>query len=189
MKRQQVADWTKRLAYLCEEGVPLMRALEMACTNENGMAVIAADLKEMYATGATFAEATAARPNLFDKAYVNMAKCGEVAGVLDVVLHRLHDYILDEMKFATDLYLYKLSTMMLAGVPVLQALWIARDGLSISEDLAPLHELVKEGENLSTGMEQCGLFTEEQINIVKHSETSGDGIAFIARNVRSLIST
>lgn len=187
MKRKLLADWTKRLAELCGEGIPLMRALEMAGT-EDRMRDVASDLRVMISEGATFAEATAARPSVFDKAYVNMVKCGEVAGVLPQVLGRIHTYILEEMKFSTDLYLYKLSTMMYSGVPILQALWIAGQGLSISEDITPIHDAVKEGEYLATGMEQSGLFTEEQLNVIRQSEGIGMGLHSVAIAVQSIIS-
>lgn len=95
VKPKQLMVFTRQLATLVDAGLPLVRSLEVLDKQEKNPALKKA-LREMadnIQSGSTFAEALAQHPRVFNKLYVNMAKAGEVGGVLDQVLVRLAEFM------------------------------------------------------------------------------------------------
>lgn len=95
VKPKQLMVFTRQLATLVDAGLPLVRSLEVLDKQEKNPALKRA-LREMadnIQSGSTFAEALAQHPRVFNKLYVNMAKAGEVGGVLDQVLVRLAEFM------------------------------------------------------------------------------------------------
>ena len=95
VKPKQLMVFTRQLATLIDAGLPLVRSLEVLEKQEKHPTLKTA-LREMADTiqsGSTFAEALAQHPKIYNKLYVNMAKAGEVGGVLDKVLLRLAEFM------------------------------------------------------------------------------------------------
>ncbi|MFA7159484.1 MAG: type II secretion system F family protein [Kiritimatiellia bacterium] len=95
ISRNQLMIFTRQLATMNDAGVPLLRALQIIQKQEKSKVLkrIAGELCEAVEGGSTFAEALAQHPKVFDKLYVNMAKAGEVGGVLQITLNRLAEFI------------------------------------------------------------------------------------------------
>lgn len=95
VKPKQLMVFTRQLATLIDAGLPLVRSLDVLEKQEKHPALKTA-LREMadgIQSGSTFAEALAQHPKIYNKLYVNMAKAGEVGGVLDKVLLRLAEFM------------------------------------------------------------------------------------------------
>jgi type IV pilus assembly protein PilC len=69
-----------------------MQVLEKQEKNP-GLKKALGEMADSIQSGSTFAEALAQHPKIYNKLYVNMAKAGEVGGVLDVVLVRLAEFM------------------------------------------------------------------------------------------------
>lgn len=95
VKPKILMTFTRQLATLVDAGLPLVRSLEVLSKQEKNPALkhALAEMAEAINTGSTFAEALAHHPKIFNKLYVNMAKAGEVGGVLDQVLVRLAEFM------------------------------------------------------------------------------------------------
>jgi type IV pilus assembly protein PilC len=95
VKPKQLMIFTRQLATLIDAGLPLVRSLDVLEKQEKHP-VLKSALREMadaIQSGSTFAEALAQHPKIYNKLYVNMAKAGEVGGVLDKVLLRLAEFM------------------------------------------------------------------------------------------------
>jgi type IV pilus assembly protein PilC len=95
VKPKQLMVFTRQLATLVDAGLPLVRSLEVLEKQEKNPALKHAlrEMADAIQSGSTFAEALSHHPKIFNKLYVNMAKAGEVGGVLDQVLVRLAEFM------------------------------------------------------------------------------------------------
>jgi type IV pilus assembly protein PilC len=95
VKPKQLMVFTRQLATLIDAGLPLVRSLEVLEKQEKHPALKPAlrEMADAIQSGSTFAEALAQHPRIYNKLYVNMAKAGEVGGVLDKVLLRLAEFM------------------------------------------------------------------------------------------------
>jgi len=95
VKPKQLMTFTRQLATLVDAGLPLVRSLDVLSRQEKHPTLkrALAEMSEAINTGSTFAEALAHHPKVFNKLYINMAKAGEVGGVLDQVLVRLAEFM------------------------------------------------------------------------------------------------
>lgn len=95
VKPKQLMTFTRQLATLVDAGLPLVRSMTVLERQERTPALKRAlgEMAESIQSGSTFAEALAQHPKIFNKLYVNMAKAGEVGGVLDQVLIRLAEFM------------------------------------------------------------------------------------------------
>lgn len=95
VKPKQLMVFTRQLATLVDAGLPLVRSLEVLDKQEKHPSLKRAlrEMADAIQSGSTFAEALAQHPRIFNKLYVNMAKAGEVGGVLDQVLVRLAEFM------------------------------------------------------------------------------------------------
>lgn len=95
VKPKQLMVFTRQLATLVDAGLPLVRSLDVLHKQEKHATLKRAlgEMSEAINTGSTFAEALSHHPKIFNKLYVNMAKAGEVGGVLDQVLLRLAEFM------------------------------------------------------------------------------------------------
>ena len=95
VKPKQLMTFTRQLATLIDAGLPLVRSLNVLERQERhpGLRRAVTEMAESIQSGSTFAEALAQHPKIFNKLYVNMAKAGEVGGVLDKVLLRLAEFM------------------------------------------------------------------------------------------------
>ena len=95
VKPKQLMVFTRQLATLIDAGLPLVRSLEVLEKQEKhpGLKDALREMADTIQSGSTFAEALAQHPKIYNKLYVNMAKAGEVGGVLDKVLLRLAEFM------------------------------------------------------------------------------------------------
>jgi type IV pilus assembly protein PilC len=95
VKPKELMVITRQMATLVDAGLPLVRSLEVLQKQEKnaGLRKALHGMAESIQSGSTFAEALAQHPKIFNKLYVNMAKAGEIGGVLDKVLVRLAEFM------------------------------------------------------------------------------------------------
>ncbi len=91
---------TRQLATLIDAGLPLLRSLNILITQlkPSKMRDILREISADVQQGATFSEALAKHPKVFDRLYINMVRAGEVGGMLEVVLNRLAIFMEKRMK-------------------------------------------------------------------------------------------
>ncbi len=94
IKQKELMIFTRQLATLIGAGLPLLQSLTVLTKQEPNINLRAtiSGLAESVQGGATFSDALATYPKIFNKLYVNMVKAGELGGVLEVVLQRLAEY-------------------------------------------------------------------------------------------------
>lgn len=119
VKPKQLMVFTRQLATLVDAGLPLVRSLEVLDKQERNPMLRKAlrEMAESIQSGSTFAEALAHHPRTFNKLYVNMAKAGEVGGVLDKVLIRLAEFMEKGQKIknkVTSAMVYPIVVMVMA---------------------------------------------------------------------------
>lgn len=87
--------FTQELSTLIDAGLPLDRSLQILSelTEKRRFRDIVRDLLKQIEAGRSFSEALATYPAIFPKLYVNMAKAGEVGGILNLILVRLGKYL------------------------------------------------------------------------------------------------
>ena len=108
VKNKDVLVFTQELSTLLAAGMPLDRSLTTLAELAPGdLKRVTTEVLNSVRGGTSLAEALAQHPKAFPPLYVNMVKAGEVGGVLDEVLRRLVDYLLnvqelrDEVRSAT----------------------------------------------------------------------------------------
>ena len=86
---------TRQLATLVESGLPLLRGLRILTKQSAvpGLKSVLQGMSEAVEGGATFSDALAQHPKVFDNLYVNMTRAGEAAGSLEVSLSRLAEFL------------------------------------------------------------------------------------------------
>jgi general secretion pathway protein F len=91
---ESMSIYTRQLATLLRSGIPLAQALTALVeqVEHREIETIFRDVRENVVRGATFGDALANHPRLFDVLFVNMVRAGEASGNLDAVLVRLADY-------------------------------------------------------------------------------------------------
>ena len=93
--RRALALFTREVATLLGAGLPLERALVILATlsDQSPLARLIARLLEAIRGGSSFADALAARGEVFPRYYVSMVRAGEAGGALHVVLERLSEFM------------------------------------------------------------------------------------------------
>jgi type IV pilus assembly protein PilC len=92
---KRLAVFTRQMATLTEAGLPLLRGLRLVQEQEEhpALKLVIGDLGNAIKGGATFSEALAQHPAVFDPLYINMIKAGEIGGMLETALRRLADFM------------------------------------------------------------------------------------------------
>jgi type IV pilus assembly protein PilC len=95
LSSKQLMIFTRQLSTMNDAGVPLLRALQIIQKQEKSPVIknLTGELCEAVEGGSTFYEALSQHPKIFNKLFVNMAKAGEVGGVLHLTLNRLAEFI------------------------------------------------------------------------------------------------
>ena len=91
VKTSDLVIFTRQFAVMIGAGLPLVSALGiLAKQNDNAtFQKVLRSVKLDVEEGATFAEALAKHPRVFDDLFVNLVAAGEVGGILDTILNRL----------------------------------------------------------------------------------------------------
>lgn len=94
VKASDLMTFTRQLATLIDAGLPLLRALTVLTEQSENPTLRDAisDISETVKGGASFSEALAKYPKIFNKLYISMVKAGEIGGVLEIVLDRLAEF-------------------------------------------------------------------------------------------------
>jgi type IV pilus assembly protein PilC len=123
IKPRTLTAFTRQTATLVEAGMPLIRGLKLLAAQE-ASAVFKRVIEELIVSiesGASFSEALAQHPKIFNPLYISMVRAGEAAGALEVVLRRLAEFMEKaariKNKVLAALY-YPAAVMTIAGVIV-----------------------------------------------------------------------
>jgi len=94
---------TRQLSVLLEAGMQLVEALTCVLDqiDHPRLTKVVYDVRERVRQGATFADALAAHPKIFNDLYVNMVRAGEKSGALDIILGRLADFLEKQARLAS----------------------------------------------------------------------------------------
>ncbi len=95
IKSSDILLFTEKLSVLLRSGLPIDRSLSLMVelSETERMRSIASTLLRDVNSGKSLAEAMEKFPDFFSKLYVNMIKAGESAGVVDVVMEQLLEYL------------------------------------------------------------------------------------------------
>lgn len=91
VKSDDLVMFTRQLSAMVSAGVPLLRALTSLRDHTDSKALkdVTEKIVRDIEGGSTLADALSKYPNTFSDVYVNMARAGEAAGILDEILKRL----------------------------------------------------------------------------------------------------
>lgn len=94
VRAKQLMQFTRQLSTLVDAGLPIVRSVRIleSQLRPGVLKNTLMDVSDDIEGGATFSEALAKHPKVFDRLYVNMVRAGEAGGVLDVILQRLADF-------------------------------------------------------------------------------------------------
>ncbi|MBN1297609.1 type II secretion system F family protein [bacterium] len=95
IRLRDVMELTSKLSTLVDAGVTLDRSLAITTelTENPKMKGVVRDVRRKVQGGASFGEALAQHPRVFNRLYVNMVRSGEAGGVLDTILQRLTGFL------------------------------------------------------------------------------------------------
>jgi type IV pilus assembly protein PilC len=144
--RKKLTVFTRQLATLLEAGLPVVKALSLLERQETqaGFKQVLQRLQTAIEGGGTLSEALSQHRRLFNSFYLSMVRAGEAAGVLEMVLHRLAEFMEKAQKIrakvaSTLVYpcavmvvaLFFLAVMMTCLIPRFEGIF--RDLLGTSE--------------------------------------------------------
>tara|TARA_B100000029_G_scaffold131799_1_gene125637 strand:- start:1387 stop:2649 length:1263 start_codon:yes stop_codon:yes gene_type:complete len=123
VKTAELCTFTRQLATLVDAGLPLLRGMQVLSKQQKNpyLSKIVGQISETIEGGATFSEALAKHPKVFDKLYVNMVKAGELGGVLEVTLNRLAEFMEKAQKIkgkVKSAMFYPVAVMVVASIIV-----------------------------------------------------------------------
>jgi len=92
---KDIVVFTRQFATMIDAGLPLVQCLDILATQAENPTFrkVLHQVKTDVEEGATYADALAKHPKVFNTLYVNMVAAGEAGGILDVILNRLAAYI------------------------------------------------------------------------------------------------
>lgn len=95
VKVKELVTFTRLFSTMINAGLPIVQCLDILAGQQSNAVFRAAllDIKGNVEQGATFSEALARHPAIFDDLFVNLVQAGEVGGILDSIMGRLSIYI------------------------------------------------------------------------------------------------
>jgi len=95
VKTKMLTTFTRQFSTLQDAGLPILRSLEVLELQQKPGVLknTLIDVQEDVSGGSTLADAMARHPKAFDRLYCKMIAAGEVAGVLDMILQRLAEFL------------------------------------------------------------------------------------------------
>jgi len=95
VSEKDIVIFTRQFATMIDAGLPLVQCLDILATQAENPTFrkVLHQVKTDVEEGATYADALAKHPKVFNTLYVNMVAAGEAGGILDVILNRLAAYI------------------------------------------------------------------------------------------------
>jgi type IV pilus assembly protein PilC len=95
VKRKALTTFTRQFSTLQDAGLPILRSLQILTQQQKPgtLRTVLEAVTEDVSSGTTLSESMARHPKVFDRLYTKMIAAGEVAGVLDMILQRLSDFL------------------------------------------------------------------------------------------------
>ncbi|HEX9593656.1 MAG TPA: type II secretion system F family protein [bacterium] len=95
VSEKDLVIFTRQFATMIDAGLPLVQCLNILATQADNptFGKVLQQVQNDVEEGATYADALAKHPKVFNNLYVNMVAAGEAGGILDVILNRLAAYI------------------------------------------------------------------------------------------------
>lgn len=123
VKLRDVMDFTSKLSTLSDAGVTLDRSLAISTdlTENKKMKTIVRDVRRKIQGGASFGDALAQHPKVFNRLYINMIRSGEAGGVLDMILQRLTGFLEESEELKQEIIsqsIYPVLLMAVSGIVV-----------------------------------------------------------------------
>jgi len=105
VKPQEIERFTSQLSIMLDAGVPLLSSLATIAdqVETDKMKRVIQSLAEELNSGSSFSQAIGKYPRVFSLMYANMIEAGEKAGVMDVILKRLSQFIGSELLIRDNL--------------------------------------------------------------------------------------
>jgi type IV pilus assembly protein PilC len=100
VKDKDVVVFCRIFSTMINAGLPLIQCLDLLAQQEQNKAfkAIIKTVKEDVEGGASLTEALKKHPAVFDDLFANLVAAGEAAGILDIILQRLSNYMEKAMK-------------------------------------------------------------------------------------------
>ena len=95
VNRKQLTSLTRQFSTLQDAGLPILRSLQILTQQQKPgpLRTVLEGITEDVSAGTTLSDAMAHHPKAFDRLYTKMIAAGEVAGVLDMILQRLAEFL------------------------------------------------------------------------------------------------
>ena len=95
VNRKQLTNFTRQFSTLQDAGLPILRSLQILTQQQKPgqLRTVLEGITEDVSAGTTLSDAMAHYPKAFDRLYTKMIAAGEVAGVLDMILQRLAEFL------------------------------------------------------------------------------------------------
>lgn len=92
---KQLTGFTRQFSTLQDAGLPILRSLQILEQQQKPglLKNTLLEVQEDVSGGSTLSDAMSRHPKAFDKLYTKMIAAGEIAGVLDMILQRLAEFL------------------------------------------------------------------------------------------------
>ncbi|MBN2341945.1 MAG: type II secretion system F family protein [Deltaproteobacteria bacterium] len=92
---KDLKTFTQQFSTMVDAGLPLVQCLDILGSQSDNkyFGQVLIEIKGYVEGGATFSDALAKYPNIFDSLFVNLVAAGELGGILDTIMKRLAEYI------------------------------------------------------------------------------------------------
>jgi type IV pilus assembly protein PilC len=95
VSQKQLTSFTRQFSTLQDAGLPILRSLQILEQQQKPglLKSTLVEVQEDVSGGSTLSDAMTRHPKAFDKLYTKMIAAGEIAGVLDMILQRLAEFL------------------------------------------------------------------------------------------------
>jgi len=95
VSQKVLTGFTRQFSTLQDAGLPILRSLQILEQQQKPglLKTTLQEVQEDVSGGSTLSDAMSRHPKAFDKLYTKMIAAGEVAGVLDMILQRLAEFL------------------------------------------------------------------------------------------------
>ena len=92
---KDLKTFTQQFSTMVDAGLPLVQCLDILGSQSDNkyFGNVLLEIKGFVEGGATFSDALAKYPRIFDTLFVNLVAAGEMGGILDTIMKRLAEYI------------------------------------------------------------------------------------------------
>jgi len=95
VKAKDLMVFTRQFSTMIDAGLPLVQSLKVLADQQDNPTFknMLRDINGAVQSGSTLSDAMRKHPKVFDELYCNLVAAGEAAGILDIILKRLAEYI------------------------------------------------------------------------------------------------